>query len=444
MTLNNRLLVEVSKASSPTRKDLFSLVSLSISIESGWNPFLSHFVNEIDWIPTSPLSDRLSLGLDHPGDSPIPEVDSWEYPWSGPFPQISCQWRLIVQPFDISFLKFWNSWWRYFVSSSTLVTASFKRVEITFLTHEFSPFEGQTLFPQKTKMLLIACGSFFQIPSVSLIVNSISRGSVFLVRVSWLLVASGKLVLVFGCASCFGPWQTSCREWPPWLFLPDCGTTSCRKILLLKWLEPFPLPSLWLLVATIHFSPFTCCFRKFFRRSFTGFFRNENAEFTQSLLCSLFTKFTGECNHSHVHSLFTANGSSECSSIHVSIGDTKTAQFIENKQTNRSGKGGRIAMRCRGFIPITNHANDHYWLSSVHSEWFTNHSNHIHTFTPITRIVATKLWLKWLGITNLGFQLNYLSWLEWNCRMTIHQLKSFMLKNGVVTIQLYYPTTTTV
>ena len=37
------------------------------------------------------------------------------------------------------------------------------------------------------------------------------------------------------------------------------------------------------LVATIHFSPFTCCFRRFFRRSFTGSFRNENAEFTQSL-----------------------------------------------------------------------------------------------------------------------------------------------------------------
>ena len=144
------------------------------------------------------------------------------------------------------------------------------------------------------------------------------------------------------------------------------------------------------LLHNIHFSPFTCCFRRFFRRSFTGSFRNENAEFTQSLLCSLFTKFTGECNHSHVHSLFTANGSSECSSIHVSIGDTKTAQFIENKQTNRSGKGGRITMRCRGFIPITNHANDHYSLSSVHSEWFTNHSNHIHIFTPITRIVSGR------------------------------------------------------
>ena len=59
----------------------------------------------------------------------------------------------------------------------------------------------------------------------------------------------------------------------------------------------------------------------FFGRLFMDFFCNENAKFTQSLLCSLFAKFTSGCNHSHVHSLFTAYGSSECSSIHVSIGD---------------------------------------------------------------------------------------------------------------------------
>ena len=34
------------------------------------------------------------------------------------------------------------------------------------------------------------------------------------------------------------------------------------------------------LVVTIHLSPFTCCFRSFFRRSFTGSFRSENAKFT--------------------------------------------------------------------------------------------------------------------------------------------------------------------
>ena len=44
----------------------------------------------------------------------------------------------------------------------------------------------------------------------------------------------------------------------------------------------FPLCVFSALVATIHFSLFRCCFR---RRSFTGIFRNENAKFTESLLC---------------------------------------------------------------------------------------------------------------------------------------------------------------
>ena len=65
------------------------------------------------------------------------------------------------------------------------------------------------------------------------------------------------------------------------------------------------------LVATIHFSPFTCCFRRFIRRSFT---------------------FSNSHNHSYLH----------------------------------------------------------YSICTFMGEWFTNHSNHIHTFTPITRIAATK------------------------------------------------------
>ena len=48
-------------------------------------------------------------------------------------------------------------------------------------------------------------------------------------------------------------------------------------------------------------------------------------------------------------------------------------------------------MRYKRFIPITNHANDHYSLSSVHNERFTNHYYHIHTFTSILRILAIKL-----------------------------------------------------
>ena len=93
--------------------------------------------------------------------------------------------------------------------------------------------------------------------------------------------------------------------------------------------------SFWCLVATIHFSPFTRSFRRIFGRLFTVFFCNGNAKFTQSLLCSLF-KFTGECNHSHVHSLFTANGSSECSSIHVSVGDYqhRRKSLKANRQTD--------------------------------------------------------------------------------------------------------------
>ena len=143
------------------------------------------------------------------------------------------------------------------------------------------------------------------------------------------------------------------------------------------------------LVATIHFSPFTRSFRRFFGCLFTVFFCNGNAKFTQSLLCSLFTKFTGECNHSHVHSLFTANGSSECSSIHMSGGDYqhRRKSLKNNRQTDLRKGGGRTMMRCKGFIPITNHANDHYYflpftangslicLLQSHSHIHSDHAN---------------------------------------------------------------------
>ena len=92
-------------------------------------------------------------------------------------------------------------------------------------------------------------------------------------------------------------------------------TTTTRKSFgKLFW----PQHKLSNLVATIHFSPFTCCFRSFFWCSFTSLFRDENAEFTESLLC--------------IHNL------------------------------NSRANGSLIA-------PIT----------------------HIHIFTPITRVVATKL-----------------------------------------------------
>ena len=57
------------------------------------------------------------------------------------------------------------------------------------------------------------------------------------------------------------------------------------------------------LVATIHFSPFTCCFRGFVRRSFTGFFttRTLNSQNHSYVHYSL-SRFTGEwfTNHSRL------------------------------------------------------------------------------------------------------------------------------------------------
>ena len=76
----------------------------------------------------------------------------------------------------------------------------------------------------------------------------------------------------------------------------------------------------------------------------------------------------------------------------TSVGDYqhRRKSLKTNRQTHPTN-GRRMMMRSKGFIPITNHANDHYSLSFVHNEWFTNHTNHIHTFTPITGIVPTKI-----------------------------------------------------
>ena len=108
----------------------------------------------------------------------------------------------------------------------------------------------------------------------------------------------------------------------------------------------------YLSVLYMYVSPFTRCFRRYSGPSSTS------AKLTQSLLCSLFTRLMGTCSHWHRHSLFTANGSSECcSSIHVLVCPPQT-QITENKHT-RSEKGANgIAMQ--GFIQITNHANVHH------------------------------------------------------------------------------------
>ena len=63
---------------------------------------------------------------------------------------------------------------------------------------------------------------------------------------------------------------------------------------------------------------------------------------------------------------------------------------MENQQTLGVGSNqdAEMILRC----PITNSCQRSHSLSSIHREWFTtNRSNHIHTFTLITPIHATKL-----------------------------------------------------
>ena len=101
---------------------------------------------------------------------------------------------------------------------------------------------------------------------------------------------------------------------------------------------------------------------------FTVFIRKENAKFTQSLLCLLFTKFA-----SWMWSLaWTINIYSKWFwriLLHSLIcwWLPTQAQFIENNKQIRDV--GLIAMW--GFIPIIYHTNVHYSLSSLHKEWFT-------------------------------------------------------------------------
>ena len=96
------------------------------------------------------------------------------------------------------------------------------------------------------------------------------------------------------------------------------------------------------LVATIHLSPFTHCFRKFFWRSFMVFSA---------------TTLPNSHNHSYVR----------------------------------------------------------HSLSKFTSEWFTNHSNHIHRFTPITRVVATKCPGHHVLFCNQGGARIERTYIDWRC-----------------------------
>ena len=129
-----------------------------------------------------------------------------------------------------------------------------------------------------------------------------------------------------------------------------------------------------ILVATIHFSPFTGSFHRLFRRLFTVVFCSETGKSTQSLLCSLFTIFTGECDPPHVYSLFMANGSSECSSIHMSVGvdQHKSKSVKTNTQTNLR-KGGEWWRDARGSFQsqITQTITIHFLLFTANGSLIT-------------------------------------------------------------------------
>ena len=141
-------------------------------------------------------------------------------------------------------------------------------------------------------------------------------------------------------------------------------------------------------MAAIHFSPFTCYFRRFLRRSFTGFnsMRTPNSQ-----------------NHSYVHYfssktkvpgeegaagycpkiLLPKRAKMVLSSFHRSHRESafEIGHFL--RQNFWMISGGTSSPRPFCFTPD-------YSLSEFTGEWFTNRSNHIHIFTPITRIVATK------------------------------------------------------
>ena len=120
------------------------------------------------------------------------------------------------------------------------------------------------------------------------------------------------------------------------------------------------------------FSPFT-----------HGFLQWERHIHTITLM-TLFTRLMGECNHSHAHSQFTMNGSSrissECSSIHVSVGDSQPRR--RSLKTNRQAtlKRGANDIAFRGFIPITiSLERSISTFFGSHANAFTDHSNHIHS-----------------------------------------------------------------
>ena len=137
-----------------------------------------------------------------------------------------------------------------------------------------------------------------------------------------------------------------------------------------------------ILVATIHFlrsHALSASLLGVYSRVFSA---TGTPNSTQSLLCSL---FKGQCNHLHVHSLFTANGPSDCSSIHVSVGDyqhrRKTLKQTDNQIRERGANDDAI----QGVH--SNHKTTR--MITIHFLPFTAHGSLI---TPITFTYSLRSW----------------------------------------------------
>ena len=118
-----------------------------------------------------------------------------------------------------------------------------------------------------------------------------------------------------------------------------------------------------------------------------GFFCNENPKFTLSLLCLLFTKLTGECNHSRGHSLFWRIVLANAPPFTCALVCPTRMHTIECEQTNRSEKG-KMILRCKGSFQsqITRAFTSHFFRSrrmvrsslQSHSHIHSDHANSGH------------------------------------------------------------------
>ena len=143
-------------------------------------------------------------------------------------------------------------------------------------------------------------------------------------------------------------------------------------------------------MATIHLSPFTCCFRIVFGIDSRAFSTTRTPIFAQSPLSEKSTLRTDaglgqnftEIWEPLVHTNFKGNSYGPLPLLPYFQGNSYGPMALKVHQKFLQ----RLVLVHEWLFP----AYGHHSLSSQ-SDWFTNRSNHIHIFTPIARVVATKL-----------------------------------------------------